>query len=104
MVPTSKSVTMDTSKLRRTYLRYADVRRGRQDFRVRLNTFSSSLPRAPASSALRTSCSTTGQRLHRGLLRQHFSFGLNPANLLDFTWFRAALPSFSRMDTCAATI
>src|SRR4051794_27894147 len=95
---------MDTSKLGPTNSPYADVLRGRHEFLVRLNTFSRSLPRTPDSSALRTLCSTTGQRLHRGLLRQHFFFGLSPANLLDFTEFLAAFPSFSRLDTCAATI
>lgn len=33
-----------------------------------------------------TLLSTSGQRLQRGLLRQHFFFGLRLPNLLDFTW------------------
>jgi hypothetical protein len=57
---------------------------GRQDILARLNTFSSSLPRRPLSSALCTLFSTSGQRLHRGFERQHFFFGLAFANLLDF--------------------
>ena len=52
--------------------------------RARLNTFASSLPRSPLRSALRTLCTTTGQRLQRGLLRQHFFFGLRSASLLGF--------------------
>ena len=55
-------------------------------------------------SALATLCNTNGQRLHLGLDRQHFFFGLALANLLDFTDALAALPSFSRLDTHAATI
>ena len=35
---------------------------------------------------MRTLLSTSGQRLQRGLLRQHFFFGLRLPNLLDFTW------------------
>src|ERR1700754_1590340 len=95
---------IDTSNLRWTNSRYADVLRGRQDFLVRLKTFSRSLPRSPDSSALRTLCRTTGQRLQRGLLRQHFFFGLIPTNLLDFTETFPRLPPFSRLDACAATI
>jgi hypothetical protein len=57
---------------------------GHQDILARLNTRSSPLPRSPLSSALRTLCSTNGQRLHRGLERQHFFLGLALANLLDF--------------------
>ena len=49
-----------------------------QAFLARLKTLSNSLPRKPNSSALCTLCSTTGQRLHLGLLRQHFFFGLMP--------------------------
>ena len=46
--------------------------------RARLKTLSKSVPLMPLSSALRTLCSTSGQRLHRGLLRQHFFFGFMP--------------------------
>jgi hypothetical protein len=38
----------------------------------------------PINSALRTLCSTTGHFLQRGLLRQHFFFGLMSSNWLDF--------------------
>jgi hypothetical protein len=51
----------------------------------RLNTFTSCFPRIPLCSALRTLCNTTGHRLQRGLLRQHFFLGLRSANVLDFT-------------------
>jgi hypothetical protein len=76
---------MHTSNPRRTHSPYAAVLRGSQDFLVRVKTFSNSLPRKPDSSALRTLCRTTGQRLQRGLLRPHFFFGLIPTKLLDFT-------------------
>ena len=56
-----------------------------QDFRARLNTFSRSFPRNPLNSALCTLLMTTGQRLQRGLLRQHFFFGFWAASLLGFT-------------------
>lgn len=36
-------------------------------------------------SALSTLCTTSGQRLHLGLLRQHFFFGFISANFVDFT-------------------
>jgi hypothetical protein len=39
----------------------------------------------PLNCALRTLWTTTGQRLQRGLLRQHFFFGFSSASLLDFT-------------------
>lgn len=53
---------------------------------ARLNTLTRSLPWIPLRSALRTWCTTTGQRLHRGLLRQHFFLGLRSSSLLDFKW------------------
>ena len=58
---------------------------------MRLYTLSRSLPRTPASSALRTLCSTTGQRLHRGLLRQHFFFGLADSSFFThaFRWIHS---------------
>lgn len=55
-----------------------------QALRARLKTTVSSLPRIPFSSALRTLCSTNGQRLQRGLLRQHFFLGLMSASLRGF--------------------
>ena len=53
-----------------------------QAFRALLCTFSRSLPRTPLSSALRTLCSTRGHFLQRGLLRQHFFFGVSLVSLL----------------------
>ena len=58
---------------------------GGQLLRARLKTFSNSLPRMPLSSALRTLLTTTGQRVHRGLLRQHFFFAFEDTSLLTFT-------------------
>lgn len=57
---------------------------GHQAFLARLKTLSNSLPRRPNSSALCTLCSTNGQRLHLGLLRQHFFFGLMPVRSVYF--------------------
>lgn len=55
-----------------------------QALRARLKTFSRSLPWTPWCAAFWTLCSTSGHRLHRGLLRQHFFFGFAPASLLAF--------------------
>ena len=45
-------------------------------FLASLYTFSRSLPRIPLCAAFCTLCRTSGHFLHRGLLRQHFFFGL----------------------------
>jgi len=50
----------------------------------RLNTFVSFLPRVPLRSALRIWCTTTGHRLQRGVLRQHFFLGLRSNSSLGF--------------------
>jgi hypothetical protein len=52
--------------------------------RARSNTFVSFLPRIPLRSAFRTWWMTTGHRLHLGVLRQHFFFGLRSNSLLGF--------------------